>query len=75
MASRFAQTLLKKLPACVDANPVKVAFSIAKATIEEKMWVVVSVFWVQADCCIRRSDDELAERLEETADRLLAVDS
>ena len=28
--------LLKKVPDCVDTNPVKVAFSIAKVTIEIK---------------------------------------
>ena len=36
VASRFTQTLLKKLPDCVDTNPVKVAFSIAKVIIEIK---------------------------------------
>ena len=36
VTSRFMQTLLKKLPACVDTNPVKVAFSIAKVIIEIK---------------------------------------
>ena len=36
VASRFAQMLLKKLPDCIDANPVKVAFSIAKAIMEIK---------------------------------------
>ena len=36
VASRFAQTLLKKVPGCIDINPVKVAFSIAKAIIEIK---------------------------------------
>ena len=36
LASRFAQTLLKRVPECVDANPVKVAFSIAKIIIEIK---------------------------------------
>ena len=35
-ASRFLQTLLKKVPDCVNTNPVKVAFSIAKAIIEIK---------------------------------------
>ena len=30
------QMLLKKLPGCVDTNPVKVAFSIAKVIIEIK---------------------------------------
>ena len=36
VASRFVQTLLKKVPSCVDTNPVKVAFSIAKVIIEIK---------------------------------------
>ena len=36
VASRFVQTLLKRLPDCVDTNPVKVAFSIAKIIIEIK---------------------------------------
>lgn len=36
VASRFAQTLLKKLPDCVDTNPVKVALSIVKVIIETK---------------------------------------
>jgi hypothetical protein len=36
VASRFAQTLLKKLPDCVDTNSVKMAFSIAKVIIEVK---------------------------------------
>ena len=36
VASRFAQTLLKKVPGCVDTNPAKVAFSIAKVIIEIK---------------------------------------
>ena len=36
VGSRFTQTLLKKLPSCVDTNPVKMAFSIAKAIIEIK---------------------------------------
>ena len=36
VASRFAQTLLKRLPNCIDTNPVKVAFSVAKMIIEIK---------------------------------------
>ena len=36
MASRFAQTLLKKLLDCINTNPVKMAFSIAKVIIEIK---------------------------------------
>jgi len=36
VASRFAQTLLKKVPDCVSTNPVKMAFSIAKVIIEIK---------------------------------------
>ena len=34
VASRFLQTLLKRLPECVDVNPVKVAFSVAKVIID-----------------------------------------
>ena len=33
VASRFAQTLLKKLPDCINTNPVRMAFSIAKMII------------------------------------------
>ena len=33
---RFVQTLLKRVPECFDANPVKMAFSIAKVIIEMK---------------------------------------
>jgi len=36
VAGRFAQTLLKKLPECINTNPVKMAFSIAKVIIEIK---------------------------------------
>jgi hypothetical protein len=36
VASRFTQTLLKKVPECVDVNPVKVAFAIAKVIIDIK---------------------------------------
>ena len=36
VASRFIQTLLKKVPECVSTNPVKMAFSIAKVIIDIK---------------------------------------
>ena len=36
VASRFAQTLLKKLLDCINTNPVGMAFSIAKVIIEIK---------------------------------------
>lgn len=36
LAGRFVQTLLKKLPDCVDNNPVKMALSIVKTIIEIK---------------------------------------
>ena len=36
VTSRFVQTILKRLPECVDTNPVKMAFSIAKVIIEMK---------------------------------------
>ena len=34
VASRFTQTLLKRVPECVDTNPVKAAFAIAKVIID-----------------------------------------
>jgi hypothetical protein len=36
VAWRFTQTLLMKVPACIDTNPVKMAFSIARAILEIK---------------------------------------
>jgi len=36
VTSRFTQTLLKRVPECVDVNPVKVAFAIAKVIIDIK---------------------------------------
>ena len=36
VASRFTQTILKKLPECINTDPVKMAFSIAKVIIEIK---------------------------------------
>lgn len=36
VAARFVQTLLKKVADCVDTNPIKVVFSIAKLIIEIK---------------------------------------
>ena len=36
VASRFVQMLLKKLLGWIDNNPVKMAFSIAKAIMEIK---------------------------------------
>lgn len=33
IAGRFTQTLLKKLPDCIDSNPVKMALSIIKTII------------------------------------------
>ena len=44
VTSRFLQTLLKRVPECVDTNPVKVAFSIAKVIIEIKDVGCLSVF-------------------------------
>ncbi|CAA7260761.1 unnamed protein product [Cyclocybe aegerita] len=61
VASRFTQTLLKKVASCVESNPVKVAFSIAKVIIEIKD-------------AIGDNKDELAQRLGDTANRLLAVE-
>ena len=53
LASRFAQTLLKKVPACVDTNPVKVAFSIAKVIIEIKAVGCRLLSWDLANYYIR----------------------
>ena len=36
VASRFTQTLLKRVPECVDINPVKVAFAITKVIFDIK---------------------------------------
>ena len=36
MAVRFVQSLIKRVPECVDANPVKMAFSVAKVILEIK---------------------------------------
>ena len=50
VASRFLLTLLKRLPECVDGNPVKVAFSVAKVIIDvANVCVIVSVSWSQVD--------------------------
>ena len=69
------QTLLKKVPDCVDTNPVKVAFSIAKVIIEIND-VSVSLFLEDRLNIISDggNKDELAQRLEDTANRLLAVE-
>ena len=75
LTSRFVQTLLKKVPDCVDTNPVKVAFSIAKVIIEIN-YVSVSLFLEDRLNIISDggNKDELAQRLEDTANRLLAVE-
>ena len=77
LASRFAQTLLKKVPACVDANPVKVAFSIAKVIIEIKdvrcYLSILGTGWLLYQA-VGDNKDELVQRLEDTANRLLAVE-
>ena len=36
VASRFSQTLLKKIPECANTNPVKMALAIAKVIVEIK---------------------------------------
>ena len=36
VALRFAQMLLKKLPGCINTNPVNMAFFIAKVIMEIK---------------------------------------
>ena len=56
VASRFAQMLLKKLPGCVDTNPVKVALSIVKAIIEIKDVGRVSVSRAETDYYLRPSE-------------------
>ena len=56
VASRFAQTLLKKVPGCVDTNPVKMAFSIAKVIIEIKDVGCCLRILAQADHYTRRSE-------------------
>ena len=77
VASRFAQTLLKKVPDCIDTNPVKVAFSIAKVIIEIKdvgcYLCILSIAWL-LNQAVGGNKDELAQRLEDTAKRLLAVE-
>ena len=77
VASRFAQTLLKKVPGCIDINPVKVAFSIAKAIIEIKDVGYYLCIWDTAWLLyqvVEDNKDELAKSLEDTANRLLAVE-
>ncbi|KIM80637.1 hypothetical protein PILCRDRAFT_822370 [Piloderma croceum F 1598] len=61
VASRFAQTLLKKLPQYVDGNPVKMALSIVKTLIEIKDEV-------------GDNKDELTRGLRETEATLQAVE-
>ena len=77
VASRFAQTLLKKVPGCIDTNPVKVAFSIAKVIIEIKDVGCYLCIWGTAWLiyqAVGDNKDELVQRLEDTANRLLAVE-
>jgi hypothetical protein len=66
-----------KLPDCVDTNPVKLAFSIARVIIEIKdvscCLCILGTLWLLYQK-VEGSEDELAQRLKETANRLLAVD-
>ena len=77
VASRFTQTLLKKLPGCISTNPVTMAFSIAKVIIEIKdvgcCLCISGTGWLLYQV-VGNNNDELAQRLEETANRLLAVE-
>ena len=80
VASRFVQTLLKKLPGCVDTNPAKMAFSIAKVIIEIKdvgccLYILGNTLTITTIYqAVGSNKDELAQCLEETANRLLAVE-
>ena len=77
VASRFAQTLLKRVPECVDINPVKVAFSIAKVIIDINnvgyCLCILGTGWLLYQE-VGDNKDELAQRLKDTANRLLAVE-
>jgi hypothetical protein len=54
VAGRFTQTLLKRVPGCVTANPVQMAFSIAKVILEIRDVGWPFSFWALADYYIRR---------------------
>ena len=54
VAGRFTETLLKKVPQCVTANPVQMAFSIAKVIIEIKDVRCRLLSWALADYYVRR---------------------
>ena len=77
VASRFLQTLLKRLPECVDGNPVKVAFSVAKVIIDvanvRYCLCISGIGWL-LNQAVGGNKDELAQRLEDTANRLLVVE-
>ena len=49
VASRFVQSIHKKLPDCIDTDPVRMAFSITKVTIEIKI----------VGCCLCISEHRL----------------
>ena len=53
VAGRFMETLLKKVLQCVTANPVQMAFSIAKVIIEIKDVGCHLLSWALADYYIR----------------------
>ncbi|TFK16370.1 hypothetical protein FA15DRAFT_711913, partial [Coprinopsis marcescibilis] len=61
VAFNFTQTLMKKVPDLVDANPVKTAFGLAKVVIEIKD-------------AVRSNMDAVDLRIASTADQLLLMD-
>ncbi|TFK18165.1 hypothetical protein FA15DRAFT_628203, partial [Coprinopsis marcescibilis] len=61
VAFNFTQTLMKKVPDLVDANPVKMAFGLAKVVIEIKD-------------AVRSNMDAVDLRIASTADQLLLMD-
>ena len=60
MASRFAQTFLR-VPECVDANPVKVAFSIAKVIVEIRRELLSLYLWHKLTNISGDNNDELSK--------------
>jgi hypothetical protein len=65
------------VPDCVDTNPVKVAFAVAKVIIDIKnvsRHLCISGTGLPLFQTVEGSKDELAQRLEVTANRLLVVE-
>ena len=78
VASQFAQTLIERVPGCgIDTNPVNVSFSIAKVIIEIKDvsrgLCILDTGWLLYQT-LGDNNDGLAQCLEDTANRLLAVE-